>query len=233
MCVLVFLYQCLCVPLSVCVSLSVSFSLSIFVSLYVYVSLIVFVSLYLCVSQSVCLSQIVCLCVCASVCLYMCLCVSLSVCFCDSLSVCVCFSLSVVCISFSLCVYLCDTLSVYVCLSLRDSFSVCVCLYFSVKQKTFNNSFTLGPQSLICDYFQVPKDYLMHAVVSNSLWPHGLQPTKLLCPQNFPGKNTGAGCHFLLQGIFPTQGSNLSPKFPALAGRFFTSEVPGRPQRII
>ena len=26
---------------------------------------------------------------------------------------------------------------------------------------------------------------------------------------NFPGKNTGAGCHFLLQGIFPTQGSNL------------------------
>ena len=29
-------------------------------------------------------------------------------------------------------------------------------------------------------------------------------------PQNFPGKNTGVGCHFLLQGIFPTQGSNLS-----------------------
>ena len=25
----------------------------------------------------------------------------------------------------------------------------------------------------------------------------------------FPGKNTGVGCHFLLQGIFPTQGSNL------------------------
>ena len=26
---------------------------------------------------------------------------------------------------------------------------------------------------------------------------------------HFPGKNTGVGCHFLLQGIFPTQGSNL------------------------
>ena len=26
---------------------------------------------------------------------------------------------------------------------------------------------------------------------------------------NFPGKNTGVGCHFLLQGIFQTQGSNL------------------------
>ena len=33
---------------------------------------------------------------------------------------------------------------------------------------------------------------------------------RLPCPWNFPGKNTGAGCHFLLQGIFPTQGSNLS-----------------------
>ena len=48
-----------------------------------------------------------------------------------------------------------------------------------------------------------------HSVVANSLWPHGLQPTRLLCPWNFPGKSTGVGCHFLLQGIFPTQGSNL------------------------
>ena len=44
--------------------------------------------------------------------------------------------------------------------------------------------------------------------VSNSLQPHGLQPTRLLCPWDSPGKNTGVGCHFLLQGIFPTQGSN-------------------------
>jgi len=34
-------------------------------------------------------------------------------------------------------------------------------------------------------------------------------PTRLLCPWNSPGKNTGMGCHFLLQRIFPTQGSNL------------------------
>ena len=34
-------------------------------------------------------------------------------------------------------------------------------------------------------------------------------PTRLLCPWNFPGKNTGLGCHFLLQRIFPTQGLNL------------------------
>ena len=38
---------------------------------------------------------------------------------------------------------------------------------------------------------------------------HGLQPTRLLCPWNFSGKNTGVGCHSLLQGILPTQGSNL------------------------
>ena len=44
--------------------------------------------------------------------------------------------------------------------------------------------------------------------MSNSLWPYRLQPTRLLCPWDFPGKNTGVGCHFLLPGIFPTQGSN-------------------------
>ena len=37
-----------------------------------------------------------------------------------------------------------------------------------------------------------------------------MQPTRLLCPWDSPGKNTGVGYHFLLQGIFPTQGSNLS-----------------------
>ena len=37
-----------------------------------------------------------------------------------------------------------------------------------------------------------------------TLWPHRLKPAKLLCPWNFPGKNIRAGCHFLLQGIFPT-----------------------------
>ena len=45
------------------------------------------------------------------------------------------------------------------------------------------------------------------SVVSDSLQPRGLQAARLLCPWNFPGKNTGVGCHFLLQGIFPTQGS--------------------------
>ena len=34
--------------------------------------------------------------------------------------------------------------------------------------------------------------------MSNSVWPRGQQPTRLLCPRNSPGKNTGVGCHFLL-----------------------------------
>ena len=46
---------------------------------------------------------------------------------------------------------------------------------------------------------------LLHRV---SLRPQGLEPDRLLCPGNFAGKNTGAGCCFLLQGIFPTQESN-------------------------
>jgi len=33
----------------------------------------------------------------------------------------------------------------------------------------------------------------------NSLQPHGLQPTRFLCPWDFPGKNAGVGCHFLLR----------------------------------
>ena len=48
-----------------------------------------------------------------------------------------------------------------------------------------------------------------HSVVTNSLQHYGLQPTRLLCLWEFPGKNTGVGCHFFLRGIFPTQGSNL------------------------
>ena len=46
------------------------------------------------------------------------------------------------------------------------------------------------------------------SVMPNSLRPHGLHPARLLCPWHFPGKNIGVGCHFLLQGIFPTQRLN-------------------------
>ena len=40
------------------------------------------------------------------------------------------------------------------------------------------------------------------SVVSNSSRPHGLQPTRLLCPWDFPGKSIGVGCHCLIHHCF-------------------------------
>ena len=45
--------------------------------------------------------------------------------------------------------------------------------------------------------------------VSGSLRPYGLSPAGILSPWDSPDKNTGVGCHFLLQEIFPTKGSKL------------------------
>ena len=50
--------------------------------------------------------------------------------------------------------------------------------------------------------------YISHSVMSESLQPHRLQPTRLLCPWDSPSKNTGVNYRSLLQRIFPAQGSN-------------------------
>ena len=50
------------------------------------------------------------------------------------------------------------------------------------------------------------------SVMSDSLQPCGLKPARLLGPWNFPGKNTGVGCYFLLQRILPTQELNPASK---------------------
>ena len=47
-----------------------------------------------------------------------------------------------------------------------------------------------------------------HSGMFKSLRPHGVQPARLLCPWNSPGKHTGVGCHFLLQGIVQPQVMN-------------------------
>ena len=64
-----------------------------------------------------------------------------------------------------------------------------------------------GPSSTVL------KNHVLHnkcvcAELRPNLRPHGLQPSRFLWPWNFPGKNKSVGCHFLLQGIFPTLGSN-------------------------
>ena len=62
--------------------------------------------------------------------------------------------------------------------------------------------------------------------MSDSLQPSGRWPARLLCPWDSPGKNAGVGCRVLLQGIFPTQGSNpASPPSSALAGEGFTTST--------
>ena len=63
-----------------------------------------------------------------------------------------------------------------------------------------------------------PSKSVSHSVI-DSLRPHGLWPTRILCPRDSPGKNTGVDCHALLRGIFLIQGSN---KVSCTAGRFFT-----------
>ena len=66
--------------------------------------------------------------------------------------------------------------------------------------------------------------------MSDSVRPHRPQPTRLLCPPDSPGKNTGVGCHVAFQGIFPTQGLN-----PCLLGLLHWQVVslplvpPGKP----
>ena len=69
------------------------------------------------------------------------------------------------------------------------------------------------------------------SVVSNSLWFHGLYPARLFCRCDSPRKNTGVGCHFLLQGNLPDPGIKSvspSPVSPALTGGFFTALPPGK-----
>ena len=62
-----------------------------------------------------------------------------------------------------------------------------------------------------CCYFQVA------SVVSNSVQPHRWQPTRLLCPWDSPGKNTGVGCHFLLQCMKMKSESEVTQSCPTLS----------------
>ena len=60
------------------------------------------------------------------------------------------------------------------------------------------------------------------SVVSHSLWPHRLKPTRLFCPWNSPGKKTEMGCHAPLQRIVPTQ---VHVSYVSFIGRFFSTRA--------
>ena len=80
-------------------------------------------------------------------------------------------------------------------------------------------------------YFHMSKsNCASHSVMSSSLWPHGLQPTRLLYPWNSPGKNIGVDSHSLLQRIYSTRGLNLGL---LIAGIFFIAWATREAQQLI
>ena len=113
----------------------------------------------------------------------------------------------------------------------KGSLKICwlaVCFYLSHKIGNWNNRLKKKSSKI---YYQLKnclkypflnsvntvnsKSHMcVSSVVSDCLQHCGLWPASLLCPWNFPGKNTGASCHFLLQGIFLTHGWN--PCLPCL-----------------
>ena len=80
---------------------------------------------------------------------------------------------------------------------------------------TRNKSFT--------EYGLNTRNVLSCSVMSNSSWPHGLKPARILCSWDSPGKNTRVRCHALLPRIFLTQGLIHVSYISWIAGRFFTA----------
>ena len=88
-----------------------------------------------------------------------------------------------------------------------DSSSLISCIH----AHTHTHTHTHAHPSQSEDIFPAEPTCMFYlSVMSDSFQSHGLQYTRLLCPWDSPGKYTGVGWHFLLQEIFPSQGSNLS-----------------------
>ena len=105
-------------------------------------------------------------------------------------------------------------------------------------RKTLEQSFQMNQRAIGVLYRLFSTDYFLFQIVylcvcglshlsCDFLQLCGLQPTRLLCPWDSPGNNTGVSCHALLQGMLLTQGFNphLLHKPPALASSFFTSSA--------
>ena len=104
----------------------------------------------------------------------------------------------------------------------------------ALSHSTFSFSLSNGTCRLI-SYMYVYVSYficacmLRSSVMSNSVQSQGLQPARLLCPWNFQGKYNAVGCHFLLQVIFLTQGSNPHNCVSCISSEFFTIVPSGNP----
>ena len=125
-------------------------------------------------------------------------------------------------------------------LNIKDCFSLLASLQIHMLQKTckiINYLTYISRYHIYDNYYRKEMKRLKHLhgcrassifykksvsrlVMSNSLPLHRLQPTSLLCPWNSPGRGTGMGCHYLLQGIFLTD-PGTEPRSPALQAYSF------------
>ena len=86
--------------------------------------------------------------------------------------------------------------------------------------------FAVHLKLLISQHCQLAMDvWYSTSVISNSLWPHGLQATRLLCPWGFSRQEHWSGVPCLPPGDLPAQGWNPPLTSPAVVGRFFTSAI--------
>ena len=98
-------------------------------------------------------------------------------------------------------------------LHLSHDSTLFVCFFPLIKSSQLPISWSLWLEEVAQSQFAKWSQYHSVVVIQScqfvtprNVGPQG--PTRLLCPWGFPDKNTGVGCHFFLQGIFLTQGSN-------------------------
>ena len=80
----------------------------------------------------------------------------------------------------------------------RDTWICEIVSFINMEKKNFSHSVFFSILFILSFWVsESMNECVSHSVVSDSLRPHGLRPTRLLCPQNSPGTHTGVGCHFL------------------------------------
>ena len=114
-------------------------------------------------------------------------------------------------------IYICVYICMYVCVCI---YVFSVCMHTQTQTQIHTYSYVLNwPKCsfrVFCKVLEKNANKLFGQPNISMVWAcsvrlfatHGPQYPRLLCPWDHPGKNTGAGCHFLLQGIFQTQESN-------------------------
>ena len=105
-------------------------------------------------------------------------------------------------------IFLKDILIIYIKRTLQSTY-----LFKKTQSAMFKHHNDITPERELCQILQniiatFQNAVLSHSVSDSFMTPWTVACARLVCPWNFPGKNTGVGCHFLLQGIFLTEGSN-------------------------